>query len=123
MAGDSRGRPSRHVSIEKRLHRWLAAVNWCAPLADTTQESHSGLTIVSKGLFVELLSYYAVMVAIFCFGIWLFLWGCTCQNVFQSTIIHVLFVEIASSWLVPSIWGNICFCSGMTWCMVGKIQL
>lgn len=32
----------------------------------------SNLTIVSKGLFFGLLSHYAVMVAIFCFGIWIF---------------------------------------------------
>lgn len=32
----------------------------------------SNLAIVSEGLFFGLLSHYAVMVAIFCFGIWIF---------------------------------------------------
>lgn len=54
----------------------------------------SNLTIVSEGLFFGLLSHYAVMVAIFCLGIWLFLGGNTCQNVFESTIIHPQFVKI-----------------------------
>lgn len=53
----------------------------------------SNLTIVSEGLFFGLLSHYAVMVAIFCLGIWLFLGGNKCQNVFKSSIYHVQFVK------------------------------
>lgn len=49
----------------------------------------SNLTIVREGLFFGLLSHYAVMVAIFCLGIWLFLWGKTCQKVCESSIYNM----------------------------------
>lgn len=54
----------------------------------------SNLTIVCEGLHFGLLSHYTVMAAIFCLGICLFLWGNTCQNVFESTIYHRQFVKI-----------------------------
>lgn len=66
------------VSIELRLHRWLVAAETqrCAGRhrAGLTG-GFSNLAIVSEGLFLGLLSHYAVMVAIFCLGIWLFLGG------------------------------------------------
>lgn len=49
----------------------------------------SNLPIVSEGLFSGLLSHYAVMVAIFCLGICLFLWGNACQDVFESSNYHL----------------------------------
>lgn len=49
----------------------------------------SNLAIVSEGLFFGLLSHYAVMVAIFCLGIWLFHGGNKCQNVFELGIYHL----------------------------------
>lgn len=49
----------------------------------------SNLAIVSEGLFFGLLSHYAVMVAIFCFGICPFCGGGnTCQKVFESSLYH-----------------------------------
>lgn len=66
-------RLSLQVSIERRLHCRLVAVKCSAGRHQTGLTGvFSNLTIVSEGLFFGLLSHYAVMVAIFCFGIWLF---------------------------------------------------
>lgn len=59
------------------------------------KEVFSNLTIVSEGLFFGLLSHYAVMVAIFCLGIWPILQGNTLQNVLKSGIYHLQFLKIA----------------------------
>lgn len=58
------------------------------------KEVFSNLAIVSKGLFFGLLSHYAVMVAIFCLGIWLFLKGNTRYNVLKSSIYYLQFLII-----------------------------